>query len=86
MREEYTDGFFNVSRKFGFLPMKTTFKDIPNSYQPLVDLCNELPTIKKDNRLGILHYPNLICEKIKDIPNWFVDQTGKIQPTCKIRF
>ena len=69
MREEYTDGFFNVSRKFGFLPMKTTFKDIPNSYQPLVDLCNELPIIKKDNRLGILHYPNLICEKIKDIPN-----------------
>ena len=37
MREEYTDGFFNVSRKFGFLPMKTTFKDIPNSYQPLVN-------------------------------------------------
>ena len=68
MKEEYTNGFFNVSRKHGFLPIQI-IKDLPVYYKPLVDLCNELPILKKDNRFGILHYPNLICEKVKELPN-----------------
>ena len=68
MKEEYTDGFFNVSRKHGFLPIQI-IKELPSNYKLLVDLCNELPILKKDNRFGILHYPNLICKKIQELPN-----------------
>ena len=68
MKKEYTDGFFNVSKKYGFLPTQIV-KDIPSNYKLLVDLCNELPILKKNNQFGILHYPNLICEKVKELPN-----------------
>ena len=68
MKQEYTNSFFNVSRKYGFLPTQIV-KDLPSNYKPLIDLCDELPILKKDNRFGILHYPNLICEKVKELPN-----------------
>ena len=69
MKDEYTDGFFNVSREYGFLPIKTSLKGIPSTYKPLTDLCNELPHIKKDNCFGILHYPNRIEERVRELPN-----------------
>ena len=69
MKDAYTDGFFNVSRDNGFLPVQTSLKKIPEDYKSLLDLCNELPYITKNNQLGILHYPNLICEKVKELPN-----------------
>ena len=46
MKKEYTDGFFNVSKKYGFLPTQIV-KNIPANYKLLVDLCNELPILKK---------------------------------------
>ena len=69
MKEEYNDGFFNISRKSGFLPMKTSLKNLPSTYKSLIDICNELPHIKKDNSFGILHYPNRIEERVKQLPN-----------------
>ena len=69
MKDKYTDGFFNVSKQYGFLPMETSLKNLSINYKSLVELCNELPIIKKNNQLGILHYPNLICEKVKELPN-----------------
>ena len=68
MKDEYTDGFFNVSREHGFLPIQI-IKELPANYKLLVDLCNELPYIKKNNQFGILHYPNLIYEEVKKLPN-----------------
>ena len=68
MKDEYTDGFFNVSREHGFLPIQI-IKELPSNYKLLVDLCNELPYITKNNQFGILHYPNLICEKVTELPN-----------------
>jgi len=68
MKDEYTDGFFNVSREHGFVPIQI-IKELPANYKLLVDLCNELPYIKKNNQFGILHYPNLIYEEVKKLPN-----------------
>ena len=68
MKDEYTDGFFNVSREHGFVPIQI-IKELPENYKLLVDLCNELPYIKKNNQFGILHYPNLIYEEVKKLPN-----------------
>ena len=69
MKDAYCDGFFNVSRDNGFLPVQTSLKKIPEDYKSLLDLCNELPYIKKNNQFGILHYPNLIYEEVKKLPN-----------------
>ena len=71
MQTEYTDGYFNVSKKYGFLPMYSYLddKDFPNKFKVLKDFCDNLPIIKRDNRLGILYYKNQIEEKIKELPN-----------------
>ena len=71
MQTGYTDGYFNVSKKYGFLPMYSYLddKDFPNKFKILKNLCDNLPIIKKDNRLGILYYNNRIEVKIKELPN-----------------
>ena len=71
MQTEYTDGYFNVSKKYGFLPMYYCLNDnnFPNDFKVLKNFCDNLPIIKKDNRLGILYHDNQIEEKIKEIPN-----------------
>ena len=71
MEKEYSDGYFNVSKKFGFLPMYPCLNDnnFPNKFRILKDFCDNLPIIKKDNRFGILYYKNKIEEKVKELPN-----------------
>jgi len=54
MKDEYSDGFFNISPRYGFLPMKTTI-NLSEEFEPLLKLCNELPILKKDGRFGILY-------------------------------
>ena len=71
MQTEYTDGYFNVSKKHGFLPMYYCLNDnnFPNDFKVLKNFCDNLPIIKKDNRFGILYHNNQIEEKIKELPN-----------------
>ena len=80
MKTEYTDGYFNVSKKYGFLPMYTCLNDInfPNNFIVLKKFCDNLPIIKKDNRFGILYYHNQIEEKIKELPN-LINEINKIE-------
>ena len=68
MKTEYTDGYFNVSKKYGFLPIHNCLNDtnFPNEFKCLKDFCENLPIIKKNKRFGILYYNNQIEEKIKD--------------------
>ena len=80
MKTEYTDGYFNVSKKYGFLPMYTCLNDInfPNDFIVLKKFCDNLPIIKKDNRFGILYYHNQIEEKIKELPN-LINEINKME-------
>ena len=80
MKTEYTDGYFNVSKKYGFLPMYSCLNDInfPNDFIVLKKFCDNLPIIKKDNRFGILYYHNQIEEKIKELPN-LINEINKIE-------
>ena len=77
MKEQYNDGFFNISGSHGFLPSHNYDLDLPTKFKPLIELCDALPILKKENRFGILHYPNLICEKVKDLPN-LISQVNEI--------
>lgn len=49
MLGHYNDGFFNVNPQFGFLPIKDPLKTLPNKYNILQNLINDLPIIKNTN-------------------------------------
>ena len=36
--KQYTDGFFNVSKEHGFLPIRDPLKSLPDQYKELQDL------------------------------------------------
>ena len=42
MQTEYTDGYFNVSKKYGFLPMYSYLNDdnFPNKFRVLKHFCD----------------------------------------------
>ena len=80
MKTEYTDGYFNVSKKYGFLPIHYCLNDnnFPINFKVLKNFCDNLPIIKKDNRFGTLYYNNKIEEKIKELPN-LINEINKIE-------
>ena len=70
--KEYTDGFFNVSRENGFLPIREPLQNLPHEYRELQDLINNLHVFQSENReeKGVLGIPNEIVEKIKFVPDY----------------
>lgn len=71
--KQYTDGFFNVSKDYGFLPVKEPLKYLPNEYKELQDLINNLHVFQNtgtNDKKGILGVPDEIVEKVKFIPNY----------------
>jgi indoleamine 2,3-dioxygenase len=71
-KKEYTDGFFNVSRENGFLPIREPLQNLPHEYKELQDLINNLHVFQSENReeKGVLGIPNEIVEKIKFVPDY----------------
>ena len=70
--KEYTDGFFNVSKEYGFLPIREPLQNLPHEYKELQDLINNLHVFQSENReeKGILGIPNEIVEQIKFVPDY----------------
>jgi indoleamine 2,3-dioxygenase len=70
--KEYTDGFFNVSRVNGFLPIREPLQNLPHKYKELQDLINNLHVFQSENReeKGVLGIPNKIVEQIKFVPDY----------------
>jgi hypothetical protein len=62
---EYTDGFFDVSKKHGFLPIHDPLISLPVTYLHLQQLISDLPVIIKK--------PNEIVERVKQIPDYSND-------------
>jgi indoleamine 2,3-dioxygenase len=67
----YTDNFFNVSKTNGFLPIKEPLITLPNTYIKLQNLIDELHVFQEDNKQGILAIPNLIEQKVSELPNYY---------------
>ncbi len=48
MNKSYTDGFFNVSKEHGFLPIKDPLKSLPINYIELQRFIDNLKDIIKN--------------------------------------
>jgi indoleamine 2,3-dioxygenase len=74
--KEYTDGFFNVSSAYGFLPIKDPLKYLPEEYSCLQETINKLHVyqnyINDTENKGILGIPDEIVEKVKHIPDYSI--------------
>ena len=71
--KQYTDGFFNVSKENGFLPIRDPLKSLPNQYTELQDLINNLHVFQCDKNTeekGILGIPDEIVVQVGFVPDY----------------
>lgn len=64
MQQEYSDHFFNVSPKYGFLPMKAPLKALPDKYAKVQQAIHDLPELIKN--LPLLN------QRIQELPEYEV--------------
>jgi indoleamine 2,3-dioxygenase len=67
--KEYTDGFFNVSKEHGFLPIRDPLEVLPNEYKELQHLINNLHVFQEVEK-GILGIPDEIVAQVEKIPDY----------------
>ena len=72
IKSEYSDGFFNVNYKNGFLPESVPLEFLPERYQPLQDILDNMP-VKINSKSGYLDFPGKIFDVVSHLPN-LIDQ------------
>jgi indoleamine 2,3-dioxygenase len=65
----YSDNFFQVSSKNGFLPIEEPLRVLPGQYQSLQDLLDDMPVRKRDGSPGLLATKDAIVERVLTLPN-----------------
>ena len=68
IKTEYSDGFFNVNYKNGFLPEINPLETLPTLYQPLQKVLDNMP-VRINDKSGYLDHPGKIFEVVKSMPN-----------------
>ena len=69
--KEYTDGFFNVSKSHGFLPVRDPLRHLPDEYRELQDLIGLLHVFQENGQeRGVLGIPNEIVSQVEKIPDY----------------
>lgn len=76
--KKYTDGFFNIGKNHGFLPIKDPLIKLPETYNHLQKLIDDLHVFQtgttggkeEKEEKGVLGVPNLIEQRINSIPNY----------------
>jgi indoleamine 2,3-dioxygenase len=68
--KQYTDGFFNVSKENGFLPIKEPLKVLPIEYNELQQLIDKLHVFQKEGDRGILGISDEIVVQVRFIPDY----------------
>ena len=70
MKENYTDSFFDVGSKYGFLPNKHPLESLPIRYKNLQHLLDNMPVKLSDGSSGYLAFPNKIETEVEKLPNY----------------
>jgi len=65
--KKYTDKFFDISKEYGFLPIKEPLHYLPDKYMELQNLINNLPVF--ENKC-ILSIPDEIVKEVSKIPDY----------------
>ena len=68
--ENYTDNFFEVNSINGFLPKKSPLLKLPERYNELQKLMDEMPIKKKDGSDGLLSREGAIEEVVEGLFNF----------------
>ncbi|MDG2396565.1 MAG: hypothetical protein P8M03_02805 [Flavobacteriaceae bacterium] len=68
--KKFTDGFFDINAKNGFLPKKDPIVFLPNRYQFLQELIDDLPMLKSNKTGGILSIDGEIEKRTSDLPDY----------------
>ena len=67
--ENYTDDFFEVNSINGFLPKKSPLLKLPERYQELQKLIDEMPIKKEDGSYGLLSKKGAIEQGVESLSN-----------------
>ena len=67
--ENYTDNFFEVNSVNGFLPKKSPLSKLPERYDELQKLIDEMPIKKEDGTDGLLSRKGAIEERVHSLSN-----------------
>ena len=70
MKENYTDSFFDVGSKYGFLPNNHPLESLPIRYKNLQHLLDKMPVKLSDGSSGYLAFPNKIETEVEKLPNY----------------
>ena len=70
MKENYTDSFFDVGSKYGFLPNNHPLESLPIRYKNLQHLLDNMPVKLSDGSSGYLAFPNKIETEVEKLPNY----------------
>ena len=85
--KKYSDGFFEINAKNGFLPKKQPLKKLPNRYYFLQNLIDDLPILKDDKTPGLLSKKGSLEENIEKLPNYLEDVEKESDPfICQALF
>ena len=78
MLSSYTDGFFSVDPKHGFLPIAEPLAKLPETFSGLQSLIDEMPIVKEDGSPGLLAAEGAFEKAVLALPNYVGDvQTAK---------
>ena len=80
IKKMYSDGFFNVNEKNGFLPIKEPLRFLPDSYKSLQILIDDLPILKDEKIKGILSFKGEVEKRVADLTN-FKNETASFPST-----
>ena len=66
----YTDGFFDVGEKFGFLPKREPLLKLPSQFKELQKIIESMPIFTDDGTPGLLSKEGAIEIEISKLPNY----------------
>ena len=71
MKNNYSDNFFDVGSKFGFLHKNPPLVKLPERYLGLQKLLDNMPVNLEDGSKGYLSIPNKIQVEVEELTNYF---------------
>ncbi|MEK9913209.1 MAG: hypothetical protein VW580_04730, partial [Flavobacteriaceae bacterium] len=80
MLSSFTDGFFSVDPKHGFLPIAEPLAKLPETFSGLQSLIDEMPIVKDDGSPGLLATEGAFEKAVLALPNYVGDVHTETNP------